>query len=83
MYRTYTVYVYTGNPQNAGTNSNVHIELFGKKQSSGTEQNSGTEQSTGKIYLKHSKTHQDKFERDNMDEFDIIAQDIGDLTKIK
>lgn len=39
---------------------------------------------TGQVPLKASKNHSmNKFERNQMDEFDFEAVDIGDLTKIK
>ena len=61
----------------AGTDANVHIQLYGK------DKNTRKDKNTGKILLKHSKRHQNKFERGSCEEFDIIAKDIGDLTKIK
>ena len=37
----------------------------------------------GTLQLKTSKTHRDKFERGNCDEFVITAVDLGELRKIK
>ena len=35
------------------------------------------------MFLKSSKTHRDKFERNQMDEFVIEAVDIGELQKLR
>ncbi|XP_072045883.1 lipoxygenase homology domain-containing protein 1-like [Amphiura filiformis] len=68
---TYKIFVTTSNDKNSGTDANVHIYIYGE--------NGETE----KIPLKKSKTHRDKFERGNTDEFEIDAKDVGDITKIK
>ena len=68
---TYHVYVYTGDKFGAGTDADVHIQLYGDQDDTGT------------INLKSSKTHKNKFERNQMDEFVVQAVDIGELQKIK
>ena len=68
---TYHVYVYTGDKFGAGTDADVYIQLF------------GVEDDTGTVNLKSSKTHKNKFERNQMDEFVVQAVDIGELQKIK
>ncbi len=61
----------TGNKLGAGTDANVFIILYG-------DQND-----TGIIPLKQSKTHRDKFERNQTDEFVVEAIEIGDIQKIR
>ena len=68
---TYHVYVYTGDKSGAGTDADVYIQLFGDQDDTGT------------VNLKSSKTHKNKFERNQMDEFVVQAVDIGELQKIK
>ncbi len=43
----------------------------------------GEQGKTETIFLKNSKTHKNKFERNNCDEFEIEALDIGEPQKIK
>ncbi|XP_074659812.1 lipoxygenase homology domain-containing protein 1-like [Tubulanus polymorphus] len=69
--QTYHVYVTTGDKWGAGTDANVFIYLFGELDT------------TGQVFLKSSKTYNNKFERNHTDEFIIEAVDIGDLQKIK
>ena len=38
---------------------------------------------TGKQFLKKSKTHKDKFERGNTDEFDLETGNVGEIEKIR
>ncbi|XP_059845764.1 lipoxygenase homology domain-containing protein 1 [Hypanus sabinus] len=68
---TYNVKIKTGEKKNAGTDANVFIILFGEKDD------------TGIVNLKASKTHKNKFEKGNIDEFTIEAVDIGALKKIR
>ncbi|XP_064633987.1 lipoxygenase homology domain-containing protein 1-like isoform X3 [Lineus longissimus] len=68
---TYHVNVTTGDVWGAGTDSNVYIYLFGDKDD------------TGKVLLKSSLTHKNKFERNQTDEFVVEAVDIGELQKIR
>lgn len=68
---TYNVYVYTGDKFGAGTDADVFVQLFGE------------EDDTGHINLKSSKTHKNKFERNQMDEFVVQAVDIGEIQKLK
>ncbi|XP_067839158.1 lipoxygenase homology domain-containing protein 1-like [Heptranchias perlo] len=68
---TYTMRVKTGEKKNAGTDANVFIILFGEKDD------------TGIVNLKASKTHKNKFEKGNIDEFTVEAVDIGALKKIR
>ena len=63
--------VVTSDKPNAGTDSNVYIQLFGDKNDS------------GKITLETSKTNKNKFERGQTDMFEIKEADVGDLRKIK
>lgn len=67
---TYHVHVKTGNVRGAGTDANVFVVLYGE------------EDNTGKILLKTSKSHKNKFEGGQTDEFIIEAIDIGPLKKI-
>uniref|UniRef100_A0A1I8I840 PLAT domain-containing protein n=1 Tax=Macrostomum lignano TaxID=282301 RepID=A0A1I8I840_9PLAT len=68
---TYHVKVFTGDVRGAGTDANCHIVLFGDSGDSGV------------IPLQQSKTHVNKFERNNCDEFEIELVDIGELHKIQ
>ncbi|WAR01120.1 LOXH1-like protein, partial [Mya arenaria] len=63
--QTYHVKVTTGTVWGAGTDANVHIILYGEKDDTGT------------VLLKSSKTHSNKFEGGNMDEFLVEAVNIG------
>ncbi|XP_039606557.1 lipoxygenase homology domain-containing protein 1-like [Polypterus senegalus] len=68
---TYTLKVKTGDKKHAGTDANVFAVLYGEKDD------------TGVINLKASKTHKNKFERGQIDEFTVEAVDIGSLKKIR
>lgn len=61
----------TSDIRNAGTDSNVFIQLFGEKNDS------------GKITLETSKTNRNKFERGQTDVFEIKEADVGDIQKIR
>jgi hypothetical protein len=63
--------VITSDIRNAGTDSNVFIQLFGEKNDS------------GKITLETSKTNRNKFERGKTDIFEIKEADVGDIQKIR
>ncbi|XP_061589573.1 lipoxygenase homology domain-containing protein 1 [Cololabis saira] len=71
MSTTYTVRVKTGDKKYAGTDANVFMTLY------------GTKDDTGKINMKASKTHKNKFERGLIDEFTVEAVDIGPLLKLR
>ena len=62
----------TSNIFGAGTDANVHIQLFGKKNSS------------VEIPLKTTKDNKkNKFERGQTDLFEVKVSDVGELKKIK
>ncbi|XP_028592785.2 oxygen-regulated protein 1 [Podarcis muralis] len=63
--------VYTGDKRGAGTDANVHIILFGDKDTSQL------------IQLKESLDHRDPFERAKTDTFRIKTKDVGRLQKIE
>ncbi|XP_071500737.1 lipoxygenase homology domain-containing protein 1-like [Diadema antillarum] len=69
--QTFNVYVTTCDERGSGTDANVYITLYGENGD------------TGKHFLKASKTHRDKFERGNTDEFVVEAVDIGELEKVR
>ena len=46
--------MYTGNVSKAGTDANVYLSIYGEKAD------------TDEIHLSHSKTHSNKFERNNV-----------------
>jgi lipoxygenase homology domain-containing protein 1 len=69
--KTYIVEVQTGKKSGAGTDADVFINIFGKYGD------------TGERYLKHSKTHSNKFERGNVDVFLIEAVQLKQLQKIR
>ncbi|XP_053384453.1 lipoxygenase homology domain-containing protein 1-like isoform X6 [Mercenaria mercenaria] len=69
--QTYYVKVTTGTVWGAGTDANVYIVLFGDNDD------------TGVVLLKSSRTHTNKFENGNTDEFLVEAVNIGELKKIK
>ncbi|TKS84776.1 Lipoxygenase -like proteiny domain-containing protein 1 [Collichthys lucidus] len=71
MSTTYNVRIRTGDKDYAGTDANVFMTLF------------GTKDDTGKISLKGSKTHKNKFEQGMIDEFTVEAVDIGPLKKVR
>nr|XP_015194523.1 PREDICTED: lipoxygenase homology domain-containing protein 1 isoform X1 [Lepisosteus oculatus] len=68
---TYTIRVKTGEKKHAGTDANVFAILYGEKDD------------TGIINLKASKTHKNKFEKGQIDEFTVEAVDIGMLKKLR
>ena len=67
----YDVLVKTSDLQNAGTDANVWIKIYGELRKSEV------------IKLSQSRTHKNKFERGNQDEFAIKEEYFGDLVKIK
>nr|XP_056710895.1 oxygen-regulated protein 1 [Euleptes europaea] len=67
----YIIKVYTGDKRGAGTDANVHIILFGDKDSSQL------------IQLNKSLDHRDPFERGKTDTFKIKTKDVGTLQKIE
>ena len=52
--KKYILEVFTGDLPKAGTDANVFLTIFGEKGE------------TSEIHLAHSKTHSDKFERNNV-----------------
>lgn len=66
----YHITVVTGDIKEAGTDSHVHIILYGEHAD------------TGKVELKKSKEHSDPFQRGSTDSFTIHAVDVGDIRKI-
>ncbi len=68
---SYNISVYTGKVSGAGTDANVYIVLYGVNGDSGV------------IDLVQSKTHKNKFEKGQVDEFVIKAIDLGDLVKVR
>jgi hypothetical protein len=69
--KTYELHVFTGNILFAGTDSNIYATLYGSKGS------------TEECHLHSSKTHQNKFERNSVDVFDIKAADLGEIMRLK
>ncbi|XP_072015822.1 lipoxygenase homology domain-containing protein 1-like [Amphiura filiformis] len=67
---TYKIVVKTSGTYQAGTNANVFIKMFGEK-------------TAAEFQLKKSRTHLDKFEKNNADIFVISTMSLGDLHKIK
>ncbi len=67
--KDYVVEVFTGDVLRGGTNANVFLTLFGDLGD------------TGEKKLIDSKTHRDKFERNQMDRFIIQAADLGRIFK--
>jgi hypothetical protein len=65
----YKVTIKTGNRDNAGTDANVYITLYGTKGNS------------GEIYL--DDPNRNDFERSNTDVFNVCPVDLGNLTKIR
>ena len=68
---SYNVSVKTGDKNNAGTDANVHIKIFGSKGDTGT------------IKLRSSDNTFNKFERGRVDLFNIENEDIGKVIMIK
>ena len=67
----FKVNVKTGKIRGAGTDANVYLYLYGDKDDS------------GKIMLAESMTHSNKFEKGNLDVFNVDTVDIGDVNKIQ
>eukprot|EP00736_Rhodelphis_marinus_P000918 Rmarinus@m.27357 len=65
--KTYHVKVYTSDVRGAGTDANVHLQLYGSKGDSGLRK------------LDNSKNN---FERGNVDVFEFTCADVGDLEKV-
>ncbi len=70
--RTYIIEVFTGDLPESGTNANVFFTIYGENSD------------LGEIELAESKTHLNKFERNQVDKFVIVSQkDLGYLNSIK
>ncbi|KAL8614278.1 hypothetical protein ACOMHN_007616 [Nucella lapillus] len=67
----YKVEVHTGKKSSAGTDANVYLNIFGDLGD------------TGRRYLKRSKTNKNKFEKGQVDEFEIEAVTLMKLRKIR
>ncbi|XP_049684405.1 oxygen-regulated protein 1 [Accipiter gentilis] len=67
----YTIKVYTGDKRGAGTDTNVHIILFGNEDKSEVFQ------------LSQSLEHQNPFERGKVDTFKIKTKKLGNLHSIE
>jgi hypothetical protein len=67
----YNVTIVTGDIKEAGTDGHAFLILFGEHAD------------TGKIELKKSKEHRDKFQRGQTDSFTFNAVDVGDITKLR
>lgn len=67
----YDVTIVTGDIKEAGTDGHAFIILYGDNQD------------TGKVDLKNSKEHRDKFQRGQTDSFTINAVDVGEVKKIR
>ena len=64
----YKVEVLTGNRRGAGTDANVHMEMYGAR---------------GKSGIRVLDNSENNFERNQTDTFNIDCMDLGDLTKIR
>ena len=64
----YIIKVKTGTERGAGTDADVHIQLFGKKNQ------------TDKILLKNSENSTNKFESGQVDKFFYDLEDIGKVS---
>ena len=69
--KQYTIDVYTGDKAFCGTNANVFLTVFGDKGD------------TGERELARSETHMDKFERKQVDRFQVESADLGNVYKVK
>ncbi|XP_078666046.1 lipoxygenase homology domain-containing protein 1-like isoform X1 [Branchiostoma floridae x Branchiostoma belcheri] len=69
--KQYQVLVYTGDVKGGGTDANVFINIFGENGD------------TGERKLNKSETHMDKFERGQVDKFQLEAVDLGKVFKVK
>ncbi len=68
----YIICVFTGDKQGAGTDANVHMEMWDDKGDS-----------SGRHMLETSKTHVNKFERDQCDVFHVtVPKKLGTLMKL-
>jgi len=67
---TYQIQIKTGADFEAGTDANVFLQLFGEKKE------------TPKFELKYSISHTNKFERNNLDVFNLDSEDVGKFTKV-
>ncbi|KAH8871549.1 Lipoxygenase homology domain-containing protein 1 [Schistosoma japonicum] len=67
----YEVIVKTGDRKYAGTDSHVYLTMF------------GIDSESKEYHLTASKTHQNKFEQNHEDIFDLNAIGLGSLTKIR
>lgn len=68
---SYIITVNTSDKLGAGTDSNVYIELIGRKKVS-----------SGKLVLDESKSNKNKFEKGKTDVFEIKCRDVGTLRRI-
>ncbi|KAK3579121.1 hypothetical protein CHS0354_022141 [Potamilus streckersoni] len=66
----YIVTIHVGDVHKAGTDSNVYIELYGDR---------GT---TGRRFLKHSLSNTEKFKQIQVDVFELEAVYLGDVEKV-
>jgi hypothetical protein len=66
----YTIKTFTGDVWRAGTDANVYCTVYGERGDS------------GKLQLKQSSTNRNKFERNQMDVFDMEFGELGRLNKI-
>lgn len=71
LVKQYTVDVHTGDKAFCGTNANVYCTIYGDKGD------------TGERELARSETHMDKFERKQVDRFQIECADLGSIFKLK
>jgi PLAT/LH2 domain len=69
---SYEITLYTGDKSGAGTDSQVYITLFG---------NNGKR--TEKLHLKKSLNNKDPFERNQIDQFRVEGNYIGELIKLR
>ncbi len=63
--------MYTGDKRGAGTDANVFVII------------KGTNGDCGERELKTSEQHKNKFERNQLDTFEIESVDLGDLEEVK
>lgn len=68
----YDIVIVTGDERGAGTDSQVHVVLFGSQG-----------RRTEKLHLKTSKNHKNPFERNQSDRFVVRGDYIGDLVKMR
>ncbi|TGZ66198.1 hypothetical protein CRM22_005460 [Opisthorchis felineus] len=69
--RQYEIHVITGDEQNAGTDANVYLTLYGENGDSGERK------------LTESQTHRNKFEAGNTDIFHYDLEDLGKIYKAR